>query len=105
MLTKTESILRYIQQHPGCTNVMIAKDLALDATRVAALTGQMCKPTAGGVRVCDESRIRRNAHQATNLSMSSSRRVPLQPKKFRNGSIPVMLRVAPRRLLCRRLTG
>lgn len=57
MLTKTESILRYIQQHPGCTNVMIAKDLALDATRVAALTGQMCKPTAGG-----GPRLRREPH-------------------------------------------
>lgn len=105
MLTKTESILRYIQQHPGCTNVMIAKDLALDATRVAALTGQMCKPTAGGgVRVCDENLIRRNAHQAINLSISSSQRKP-QPKKFRNGSVPVMLRAAPRRLLRRHLTG
>lgn len=57
MLTKTESILRYIRQHPGCTNVMIAKDLALDATGVAALTGQMCKPTAGG-----GPRLRREPH-------------------------------------------
>jgi hypothetical protein len=51
MGTMTDRIYDHICANPGVTNVEIATALKLDATRVAALTGQMCKPTARAPRV------------------------------------------------------
>lgn len=63
MQTMTELIHEFICKNPGATNVEIANALSLDATRVAALTGQMCKPTAGA-----GPRLRREEHPTRKAS-------------------------------------
>ena len=45
-MNMTQAIYEHICKHPGVTNNEVAAALKLNATRVAALTGQMCKPTA-----------------------------------------------------------
>lgn len=58
-MSMTKAIYTYICECPGSTNNQIADALKMTPVRAAALTGQMCKPTAGG-----PPRLRREQRKA-----------------------------------------